>query len=78
MGARHRPILATEDLGKDTDMKPKLSLLALIAALGLAACVTQEEETYPITGEECGPEDPVKDFGPSDCVLPTGSGVGTM
>lgn len=47
--------------------------LALLANLGLAACA--EPETYPLTGAECGPEDPVQDLSGADCVSPTGTGI---
>ncbi|NNE78914.1 MAG: hypothetical protein HKN18_01460 [Silicimonas sp.] len=57
-------------------MRPSLLLLALLSALGLAACV--EEGTYPISGEECAPDDPVHDFGATDCAPVTGPGVGGL
>ncbi|WP_299842950.1 hypothetical protein [uncultured Roseovarius sp.] len=34
-------------------------ILVLAAALALSACT--DPKTYPISGEECGPEDPVLD-----------------
>lgn len=55
-------------------MRFSLLLLAMFAGLGIAAC-TPEENTYPLTGEECGPEDPVQDFGGTDCLPPAGTGV---
>ena len=58
---------------KGRHMRPSLLLLALLAAFGLAACV--EEETYPLTGEACGPEDPVQDFGATDCSPVAGTGI---
>ncbi len=51
-----------------------IRLLALLAVLGLAAC-EPEQETYPVSGQECGPNDPVQDFGGTDCISPAGSGV---
>ncbi len=59
-------------------MKPSLPLIALLAALGLSACVAAEEDTYPLTGEECTAEDPVQDFGATDCVPVAGTGVGGL
>ncbi|MGB0499097.1 MAG: hypothetical protein ACPGID_12220 [Rubricella sp.] len=47
-------------------IRPFLLMLALIA--GLTACTT---ETYPVSGEECGPEDPVQDLDAS-APCPTG------
>jgi len=39
----------------------------LLAAFTLAAC---EAETYPISGEECGPNDPVKELDATNCLPP--------
>lgn len=44
--------------------KPILLLLAMLSLGGLSACVADDE--YPISGEECGPEDPVKDVSAAD------------
>ncbi len=49
--------------------KSTLSLLFTLAALGLAAC-DKTHETYPISGEQCGPEDPVKTLDAADCNVP--------
>lgn len=50
-----------------TILKAPIALpLTLFCALFLAACET-EPESYPISGEECSPEDPVQDLRPSDC-----------
>lgn len=38
---------------------------AFALLLGLAACA--EEGRYPLTGEECGPEDPVTGMTAPDC-----------
>ncbi|WP_170376001.1 MULTISPECIES: hypothetical protein [Ruegeria] len=46
-----------------------LITLMLASSLVLAAC-EKEPETYPITGEECGPEDPVKTLDAEDCFIP--------
>ncbi|MGI3185781.1 hypothetical protein [Nioella aestuarii] len=43
--------------------------LYALAILGfLAACTPPD--TYPISGEECGPDDPVQDMSAHDCDLP--------
>ncbi|MBD3677664.1 MAG: hypothetical protein HUJ27_04590 [Rhodobacteraceae bacterium] len=48
---------------------------ALLAALTvLASCATTE---YPLSGEECGPSDPVQTLDAGDCTLPN-TGTGTM
>ena len=43
-------------------------LLALCSTAFLAACV--KEETYPVSGEECAPDDPVQgiDADMANCV----------
>jgi hypothetical protein len=47
-------------------------VLTLTAALFLAACAN--EDRYPVSGEECTAEDPVKDIDSSmvDCVPASG------
>lgn len=47
-----------------------MTLRSLLVLLGLALFVTACTETqrYPVTGEECGPEDPVKDLSAQQCV----------
>lgn len=40
--------------------------VALCLVLGLIGC--EEQDTYPITGEECGPDDPVKTLDAADCM----------
>lgn len=42
------------------------ALLAIL--LAVAGCT--EPDTYPLTGEECGPQDPVLDLGAADCGTP--------
>lgn len=49
--------------------KTTLSLLLALAAAGLTAC-DKSPETYPISNEQCGPEDPVKTLSASDCDVP--------
>lgn len=42
--------------------------LALVAALLLvAACTKPEPETYPLSGEQCAPDDPVQDISLPPC-----------
>lgn len=43
----------------------QLTLIAL--TIGLLGCA---EGTYPLSNEQCGPADPVKDLDAADCVLP--------
>lgn len=46
-------------------MNKLVVMLGLFMSFGfLAACADQNE--YPITGEECGPDDPVKDLDATD------------
>ncbi|WP_199221289.1 hypothetical protein [Maritimibacter sp. 55A14] len=48
----------------------RLALLAALAALmTVAGCA--DEKHYPLSGDECGPADPVQDVRPPDC--PQGS-----
>ncbi|MEL6617457.1 MAG: hypothetical protein AAFP16_01175 [Pseudomonadota bacterium] len=44
------------------------TLLALLALIGTAAC--EEPETYPLSGEECGPNDPVQELNVDNCTPP--------
>jgi hypothetical protein len=47
-------------------------LCLLCALLVMGAC--ENEGKYPITGEDCGPEDPVQSLDAADCVAtPTGA-----
>ena len=48
-------------------MPRHLALATLAAALLLAACT--EPGRYPVSGEECGPDDPVKSLDASDCLV---------
>ncbi|MEW2918918.1 hypothetical protein AB1A64_17780 [Ruegeria sp. ANG10] len=44
----------------------------MAAAMLLSAC-EKDTETYPVSGEQCGPEDPVKTLDAADCdILPAG------
>ncbi|MCV3271156.1 hypothetical protein [Roseobacter sinensis] len=49
-------------------MKTWIQALLLIGSLGLVACT--QPETYPISGETCGPDDPVLDLDAADCGTP--------
>ncbi|MCU0856168.1 MAG: hypothetical protein MUF63_15005 [Rhodobacteraceae bacterium] len=46
-------------------MTTRILLAAALLAL-LSAC-TEPQTTYPITGEECGPGDPVQTVDPTFC-----------
>ncbi|WP_425081768.1 hypothetical protein [Ruegeria arenilitoris] len=51
--------------------KPIVALM-MAAAVLLSAC-EKDSETYPVSGEQCGPEDPVKTLDAADCdILPAG------
>jgi hypothetical protein len=54
-----------------------MRVLSFIAVLAAAALLTAcEPDRYPITGQECGPDDPVRALDGSDCVsIPAGSGT---
>ncbi|PTX56044.1 hypothetical protein C8N43_0694 [Litoreibacter ponti] len=52
-------------------MKYPLTIACMIALTALSACVT--EDRYPVSGEECGPNDPVKDLDAADCLPPIGT-----
>ncbi|MDJ0628396.1 MAG: hypothetical protein QNJ44_09070 [Rhodobacter sp.] len=43
-----------------------MHMLAVLSTVLLIGCAV-EEETYPLTGAPCGPDDPVKDMSASDC-----------
>lgn len=47
-------------------------LLFPVLAAALLAC--SAPGTYPISGEECDPDDPVQGLDASDCIPPVGSG----
>lgn len=54
-------------------MNKSLAALMMMFAVLLTAC-ENNGETYPVTGEECGPDDPVKKLDAADCLVPP-SGV---
>jgi hypothetical protein len=54
----------------ETDvMKRFLQIALAVMTLGLTGCV---EGKYPISGETCGPDDPVLKLDANDCVVPPG------
>lgn len=49
------------------------TLAALMLAAALLSACENTNETYPISGEECGPNDPVQTLDAADCaVVPAG------
>ncbi len=44
-------------------------VLLMMAAAVLSAC-ENTAETYPVSGEQCGPEDPVQTLDAADCNVP--------
>lgn len=44
----------------------RLHMLGIFLAMTLTAC-TLAPDTYPVTGEECGPNDAVKGLDVPDC-----------
>jgi hypothetical protein len=50
-------------------MRPILQTALVLLVLGLAGCA---ENKYPVTGETCGPEDPVRQLDANDCVIAPG------
>ncbi len=55
-------------MNRETRLLPAMMALLLlsVAMLPLSGCT--EPDTYPITGAECGPDDPVKTIG--NCISP--------
>lgn len=47
-------------------MKFVQSLFMISLVLLISGCI--REDRYPITGEECGPDDPVRGLDASDCI----------
>ncbi|WP_170427638.1 hypothetical protein [Ruegeria arenilitoris] len=50
-------------------LKQSLTVLLMLAVAFLSAC-EKDTNTYPITGEQCGPDDPVKTLDAEDCFIP--------
>lgn len=57
-------------------MRPVCLTVALCLAFMLAGC--ENEGKYPISGEECGPDDPVQSLDASDCIASSSVGTGTF
>ena len=56
---------------REKTIQPKRGIAVLtlpVLALLLAGC--QEPTTYPISGEECDPNDPVQTLDAADCMVP--------
>lgn len=49
-------------------MRYIVSLIAVVATTFVLGC--EQTGKYPVSGEECAPEDPVKSLDVSDCVTP--------
>ncbi|WP_170563690.1 hypothetical protein [Ruegeria atlantica] len=53
-------------------LNKSLAAVLMIAAVFLSAC-EKSNETYPVSGEQCGPKDPVQTLDADDCdILPAG------
>lgn len=53
-------------------LNKSLAAVLMIAAVFLSAC-EKSNETYPVSGEQCGPKDPVQTLNADDCdILPAG------
>lgn len=50
-----------------------ISVFGIAMVFFLAAC---EEEKYPVSGEDCGPADPVQELEAADCTIPGTGNVG--
>ena len=50
-------------------LKKSFAILLMLSAPLLSAC-ENTGETYPVSGEQCGPEDPVKTLDAADCNVP--------
>jgi hypothetical protein len=51
-------------------MKGLLQIMLISTTLVISGCA--EPERYPISGEACKPDDPVKSLSADDCLVPTG------
>ena len=45
----------------------RLTILLAILSMPFVLSACEGEEKYPVSGEDCGPEDPVKSLDASDC-----------
>ncbi len=48
----------------------KQVFLAVILGLPMILSACERQNTYPVSGEECGPDDPVKTLDEGDCKPP--------
>jgi hypothetical protein len=48
-------------------MRFAMKFIPLIALLFIASCA---DDRYPVSGDQCGPEDPVLTLDASDCTVP--------
>ena len=56
-------------------MKISIWTIGAIIAMTLAAC--EDTTRYPVSEEQCGPNDPVLGLSAADCnVAPAGGGIG--
>ena len=60
--------LKTGGLIGGEQMRYFISLIAVVATTFILGC--EQKGHYPVSGEECAPEDPVKSLDVSDCVTP--------
>ena len=49
-------------------MNRLVQVFLIAVALGISGCA--EPGRYPVSGEECGPQDPVLDLDAADCQVP--------
>lgn len=47
-----------------------LKSLAVLLTVAMVLSGCQKPGTYPVSGQECGPEDPVKELDAADCYAP--------
>ncbi len=50
-------------------LNKSIAAVLLVLATVLSGC-EKSADTYPVTGEQCGPEDPVKTLDAEDCYVP--------
>lgn len=55
---------------KGKTMKRLVQIVLISATVAISGCA--EQGYYPVSGEECKPNDAVKDLSAADCVVPTG------
>lgn len=49
-------------------MKTLIHMMLVLGVVALTACT--QPETYPVSGDTCGPEDPVLELDAADCRMP--------